>query len=100
MKADPTNAKTMMEEILMMRSLLVLGAGLGVGAVKLPDRYYSSYVVLILRPNGHYGFRKKRYTEGGVSTWEGETDALPCDCFWDICLVLQSIGMQTRMRCL
>ena len=46
-RADPTNARTMMQEIFRRRSLLVLGAGLGGGAVKLPKRYYSSFVVLI-----------------------------------------------------
>ena len=46
MKADPTIAQTTMHQILSQRSLLVLGAGLGGGAVTPPDRYYPQYVVL------------------------------------------------------
>ena len=64
MQADPTKAKKMMQEIFKRRSLLVLGAGLGGGAVKLPERYYSCYVVRILRHNGHYGFREKCFIDG------------------------------------
>ena len=89
-----------MQAVFRRRSLLVLGAGLGGGAVKFPERYYTSFVVLILRHNGHYGFRKKRYIEGDATTWEGETDEVPCDFFWDICLLLIGMGMQPRMSCL
>ena len=100
MQAGSTNAQTVMQEILSHRSLLVLGAGLGGGAVTLPDRYYPPYVVLILRPQGHYGFRKVRYIKGDESTWQGDTAAAPCVLFWNICSVLHLMGMQPLMRCL
>ena len=99
-RADPTNARAMMQAVFRRRSLLVLGAGFAGGAVKFPERYYTSFVVLILRHNGHYGFRKKRYIEGDATTWEGETDEDPCDFFWDSCLQLIGMGTQPRMSCI
>ena len=100
MKADPTNAESKMKEIFQRRSLLVLGAGLGGGAVSFEPYRYVPYVVLILRNNGHYGFRKKPFIDGDPNTWEGETDTLPCEVFWEIVCALHSMGMQARMSCL
>ena len=65
MEANPTIDIATMKEIVTKGNLVVLDAGLGGGAVKLPGVYCSSY-----------GFRKRHCVDGDSSTWEGETDAL------------------------
>ena len=78
-------------KILGRRHILIVGTCSEDTPISIPEEILRKTVVLMLRQNGHYGFRAPLYSEDDVSTWEGPTDDRPVRYCWELCQLLRTL---------
>ena len=80
--------------------LLVIGSTLGGYVVDMPCSILDDFVVLILQKNRgqlQYGYRSMAYNGEDDASWNGDTDMIPVNTFWNLYDGLVELGMTRSM---